>query len=77
MTKRSAAKQESGRAGEGASVMAPDEFEDARAALALWELETEGERWTAKRITASALFALLWALLVEVRVLRRLQQMGE
>lgn len=71
MTKRTAAaKQESGRAGEGASVMAPDDFEDARAALALWERETEGERWTVRRMTAAALFALLWALLVEVRALR-------
>jgi hypothetical protein len=57
--------------GQGASVgMAPDEFEDARTAVAAWERETEGERWTVKRMTVAALFALLWALLVEVRALR-------
>ncbi len=56
--------------------MAPDDFEDARAAVALWERETEGERWTVKRMTVAALFALLWALLVEVRALRWQQRGG-
>lgn len=61
---------------EQAAPMIPDEYEDARAAVALWERETEGERWTVKRMTVAALFALLWALLVEVRALRW-QQRGE
>lgn len=61
---------------EQATPMVPDEYDEARAAVALWERETLGERWTVKRMTVAALFALLWALLVEVRALRW-QQRGE
>jgi DNA-binding XRE family transcriptional regulator len=50
-----------------------DTFEGARVALGVWEKETQADRWTVKRITVAALFSLLWALLVEVRMLR-LQQ---
>lgn len=53
-----------------------DTFEDARVALDAWERETQADRWTVKRITVAALFALLWALLVEVRMLRLQQGRG-
>lgn len=50
-----------------------DTFEDARVAVEIWDKETQADRWTVKRMTVAALFSLLWALLVEVRMLR-LQQ---
>ena len=48
-----------------------DYADEARKALDEWEKETRGERWTVKVITVQALFALLWAILIELRELRR------
>lgn len=47
-----------------------DHVADALAAQERWERETRGEQWTSKVLLAKAVFALLWAILWEVRSLR-------
>lgn len=50
--------------------VAPDYLHAARVALDEWDQRVIDETWTVKVVTLRALFALLWAILHEVRALR-------
>lgn len=50
--------------------VAPDYLHEARVALDEWDQRVIDEAWTMKVVTLRALFALLWAILHEVRALR-------